>query len=544
MTANGPRAPGVLHLAIAVIVVVAVGAIAFDARQQPPPQVLEFAPQAREQITDAPEDQAATTPGNGTTSPTAPEPTPSATGSGEPPVQPSEIPRHRRCFGDPPRQTEDPQSPPCVPYWNPSQDNGGATWQGVTPDEIRVAWPMSLEKERDTRALERYVNLRFEFYGRTLRLIPYGPKGGVFGGMSAADMRAMADFVNDELDAFASIAYPPKAGAEHHYYDRLAEHRIVSVDSHASQRTEAHFTQHAPYEWGYLPALDTMQRNLAEWICNTLEGRAPSHAGPGTQDRAERVFGLAYHVSPSGSAPERGILVQALRQGCGIRLEPVEITTAQQVIARFVTARVTTVICLCQGGHYFDELMPEATRQAYLPEWIASSYHYLDFDSVGQEYPVEHAEHVFGMTFHNKWLPQKEMPWYQAIKEADPEYETGDDGYASAAYERYYELLVLASGIQMAGPTLTPENFQRGLYGARFPAKGSGGPPLWHPGGGFGPGDHTMVDDAAVIWWSPTEMGYTTNVRRGTFCYLDQGRRYGLGQWPRGRQPLFQGDCQ
>ena len=42
----------------------------------------------------------------------------------------------KRCVGDPPRQTEDPLAPPCVPFFD--GDNFGATYQGVTKDEIRL----------------------------------------------------------------------------------------------------------------------------------------------------------------------------------------------------------------------------------------------------------------------------------------------------------------------------------------------------------------------------------------------------------------------
>src|SRR5688500_5249134 len=42
----------------------------------------------------------------------------------------------KRCVGNPPRQTEDPLSPPCVAVF--TGDNGGATYQGVTREEVRV----------------------------------------------------------------------------------------------------------------------------------------------------------------------------------------------------------------------------------------------------------------------------------------------------------------------------------------------------------------------------------------------------------------------
>ena len=77
------------------------------------------------------------------------------------------IPTTRRCFGNPPRQTEDPQSPPCVPGWR--GDNGGATSKGVTATEIRIAMPAWDEFIAAT--LENYFNARYEFYGRRLRIL-------------------------------------------------------------------------------------------------------------------------------------------------------------------------------------------------------------------------------------------------------------------------------------------------------------------------------------------------------------------------------------
>src|SRR5258708_14520136 len=46
------------------------------------------------------------------------------------------LPSKYRCVGNPPRQTEDPLSPPCLPSFTGS--NGCSTAQGVTCDEIRV----------------------------------------------------------------------------------------------------------------------------------------------------------------------------------------------------------------------------------------------------------------------------------------------------------------------------------------------------------------------------------------------------------------------
>ena len=53
----------------------------------------------------------------------------------------------KRCVGDPPRQTEDPQSPPCVAYW--TGDNGGATWKGVTHTTVTVVTPVARTCDTD-----------------------------------------------------------------------------------------------------------------------------------------------------------------------------------------------------------------------------------------------------------------------------------------------------------------------------------------------------------------------------------------------------------
>jgi hypothetical protein len=47
---------------------------------------------------------------------------------------------------------------------------------------------------------------------------------------------------------------------------------------------------------------------------------------------------------------------------------------------------------------------------------------------------------------------------------------------------------------------------------------------------GFGPGDHTPMDDAMVIWWNP-DADSPYNGKKG--AYQTDGKRYRPGQWPR-----------
>ena len=77
----------------------------------------------------------------------------------------------------------------------------------------------------------------------------------------------------------------------------------------------------------------------------------------------------------------------------------------------------------------------------------------------------------------------------------------------------YYQLLMLALGIQMAGPDLTPETFETGLFA--YPG-GTGQAGAWD----FSPGHYTPVTDIREIWWDPDKIS-PFNGEPGT--YVDNG---------------------
>ena len=63
----------------------------------------------------------------------------------------------------------------------------------------------------------------------------------------------------------------------------------------------------------------------------------------------------------------------------------------------------------------------------------------------------------------------------------------------------YPTLEHVMNGIQLAGPALTPQSFQTGLFKYGHPAPQHS----WEIGGGFGPGDRSWVDTYAEFWWDP-----------------------------------------
>src|SRR3954464_11632482 len=110
-----PRVPGFLQLGATGVLAILLVTLALTTRQPPPPAIAEFAPQAVQQIKQAPKDQASqfgsgkgpgtcppgakcgagTGPGNGTG--------PGGDG-GSPPPPPKITPPGLPCIGDPPRQ--------------------------------------------------------------------------------------------------------------------------------------------------------------------------------------------------------------------------------------------------------------------------------------------------------------------------------------------------------------------------------------------------------------------------------------------------------
>ncbi len=528
--------------------------VALTARQAPPPTVAEFAPQAVEQIEEALPEQADAPgpPQGGAGGPGEPEAEASEEATDGPAEEVAEeavieVARVRACVGDPPRQTEDPQSPPCANYFD--GDNGGATWQGVTEDEIRIAFPNAFfGHTADTiRALEDHFNQRYEFYGRKLVLLGYNPTDGTFAHPNPASMIADAVKVDEEMRAFASLGYLDRKGSEFHYYDELARRGVISVAGRlVNNGTEARMQQFAPYQWNVMPPIEVAMSLVGSAVCQTLAPHPPDGGGPTIQSAPERVFGLIVNTAADGTAPPFDVLVGRL-SSCGVELaafhdDPTASPDTTGAVLRMRDAGVTSVICLCPPDTAREGYTQAATQQLYFPEWVMSSYLNMDLDNSYHGTLPEQQENVLGVTIWNRRLPRQQMPWWWAWKEQRPDEDpAGGTYYDSAA--RYAQLLLLASGIQLAGPELTPENFERGLHGARFPNPGAGGPPYFQARVGFEGGRHTMIADASLFWYSATEGGTVDPAVPGAVCFVRGGLRYPVGGFPSGPEPFFDGPC-
>jgi hypothetical protein len=538
---------------VSVVMVLIVAAFALTARQAPPPSIAEFAPQSVEQIKQALAEQSSQfgsgANGNGTTATSSTTAPASLAGHGTTTTatQAPPIPAVHQCIGDPPRQIDDPQSPPCVPFFQ--GDNGGATAKGVTGNEIRIAvssadWTAPLLPD-----LATFFNQHFEFYGRKINLVEVQSAG------TSPDQQHATAQAMDAQSVFAAMGSAANGGFD--VTEELARLKIVSTSLQPNY-TQAAMVQRRPYVWQYPMGIDDEFANIGAWVCGRLAGENATHAG--TSDgkdltTVKRKFGVILDPNSPNQSVSWDPLLQQLG-ACGV--QPVlvpgqnpeggeggdQLGQSAPMMLKMKDAGVTSIICLCFITDVGVWYSVAATQQQYFPEWILGTY-LLGDRNVALAQPgigpdATHRQHTFGLAFQPREVPLADAPDYRAVKEVDPGYTLGHDGFSLFLF--YRELLLLASGIQMAGPRLTAQAFEAGLQHAVFPNPDS---PLMEGKVGFANGSHSMTLDAAEWWWS--NAGKAPNPfdpPGGAMCYVAGGARHSLGNWPKGGpDPLFGGAC-
>ena len=552
--ARQPRHVSIAYGAVALGVLAAVAAFALVVSPPEPPAVAEFAPSAQESIDDAPLEQSSRfgrgAGGAGNCAGDAPcDPTNAANevaGVARTPPSRAEVQRARvrRCVGQPPRQTEDPQSPPCVNYFD--GDNGGATSKGVTRDEIRVA-STDYTHEFFQRLVDHF-NTRYEFYGRKIRLVRVA--------RITPDQRATAAKADEIADPFAGFDYAAGSEDVSVWQRELARRRIVTVVGDPKYASSDDYRRLAPFAWSYSPTIEEVQRHAGRFVCTSLAGRQARFAA-GAEQLARRKF--AVFVSRQATGEVSVEVLQTLLRGCAItdavvyrvdQKDP-ETGVAATNYTRLRREGVTSIIVLADQFDVSPYMLN--SPPGYRPEWVITGVSRHDNEANWAVSGAAHRQQIFGTWTFNKLLPPEDTPAYvaqQDLSDANRPAESTDtrtaaglaaDPYFQSAYRAF---LLLASGIQLAGPNLTPESFAAGLQGARFPNPNPGRPPAYQARVAFGPGDFTMTGDAAVVWWSetaPTYGGGGLNAQGG-FCYVDKGVRFDADSWRDVESDLFDAD--
>ncbi len=557
---RGGRRMGIVYTLLSLLLVLAL-VPALHPAQPPVPPVAAFAPVAQQNITKPPPDQASTAGkganqngngeaagGSGATPTPSPTPPVNLAGAGDSGPQQT-AKRTVDCVGNPPRQIEDTQSPPCIPYWK--GDNGGATYQGVDANTITVAVSGDFGGQHGFADWSKFFNDRFQLYGRQIKWVGFGCPGD--SDSPQADLVNAADKVITQYHPFAVLGCSDLGGREKYFYDELARHGVVSVAATPDLRTEADFSHFAPYEWNYYPGYDVDETNLAAQACQLRDQPAPAYAA--TPLNNKRHFGVVYTTYPDSASIDLHYLLDGL-SACGISVAHKDVlgvqyvahgatqqrsaTSAQeaeQAVAQLASDGITTVIFVTHSSDTI-QVLAQADSASYHAEWMMGfSFWNTSWPATGPLPPTDQWDHAFGLDYENKLVPVQDNPWYQAVMEEDP---TFPWPYAPLSYNGWYAyegMLLFVSGLQMAGPHLTPQTFQQGLWNTHFPNPPS---PYFEGTVGFAQ-DHTWIKDRALVWYSAESTGPWG--QSGVWCYVNQGRRYTDADLPSG-YPYDSGTCE
>ncbi|HEX9888729.1 MAG TPA: hypothetical protein VGA69_04585 [Nitriliruptorales bacterium] len=571
------RYPPLTGALIAVLLAVFVLPSSLNVPQSNPTQTIEFAPVPPEDEQPPPPetgDVNALGLGSSSTAPSGDAPGGDGRGGAELPPVPvpegvGERPVTKRCVMTPtgPRQTEDPMSPPCVAHFE--GDNGGATYRGVTREEVRVVIYLDpsttsgtesdsaessqrgcvdLGKEpggsetitpKYMRVFQQYFNFRYQTYGRSAHFWVCFASSNDDGTRTPEHRRADAADHLANVDPFAVIMSQIRNGLEDAYVDPMASAGVLVFGSASGSRPAEYFRRFPGLVWSYLPSVEEQARLYATYVCTKVLGHPVVDSGNDAWNGGSRTFG--WLQTTDQTKPNLLRFAEVAREpieGCGVVFaDEATFPNAGQInqarggdpaanyaranMASFQRNGVTTI--LWPGGYETDHGKAAQTL-GYAPEIIVAGDGLLD-GTVGGSYQNQGFwSHAWTATQQVRVVGGGEDPCRRALRETYPEAGEGDMTRI-CSFPYYRDLRQLFTGIQVAGPNLTVGSVDQGFHA--IPGVPSDDPQV--AACFYNPGDYTCVKDGTSEFWDP--QGTATG---GCWRMVEGGRRYLADEWDRG----------
>lgn len=489
-------------------------------------------------------------------------------GGGEATAGVGKNPSTKRCVGRPPRQTEDKLSPPCVAHF--SGNNGGATYPGVTADEIRILiyhdcciqnqssrgvepdppdtyydlgapedpdQPSSVAA-RTLRAFQSYFNERYQTYGRRVHFWLYFAPSYVSTQNRSPESRRRDAIENyKKIQPFAVLTYTTY-GHEYAYLETMARRGVMNFGADQSQ-DESFYRRFPKLVWGYQPSLQILARQYSSYVCTKVVPYPVSFSGNAGHNGRPRRLGMLYlENSQYPEIKKFATLVEERVRACGgniVLTRPftesgqaatgTDAETAALNMAAFQSEDVTTILWP-QG---FETLHSKAAANInYRPEWVVAGDRSHDGNRAAsfQEQSVwQHAWVVSNLTLQPETL---DTDCAHALREGDPEIHPLDITHTCTLRNFYNELRQLFTGIQVAGPKLGPPTIDRGFHA--IPSIASTDPSV--PACYYEANDYTCVKDAIAMWWDPSQRSSSNT--QGCWRMAEGGQRYLVERWREG----------
>lgn len=572
--------PPLAAAALSSLLLLAILPSSLNLPQEQPAETLEFAPVP-------PEDEVVDNPpsGNFSSLGLAGGSTIGSEGAFDPPPDPggaiaeggrAKNPTTKRCVGDPPRQSEDPLSPPCVAHFE--GENHGNTYNGVTREEVQVLFyvncciayvggtrgreqtpqdtyvdlgepPEGDDEHAFVRALrlyQRHFNERYQTYGRFVRFHVYFRTNDA--GPEARKAEAVENY--QRIRPFAVLSYVSDNAEA--YLEVMQRRGVIAFGGTSGDtgafvgRSADYFTREPGLTWGYLASLEQYAAMYTSLLCEKIVPYRTSFSGNAGQNGQPRRLGLLWADDPK--LPFLGVMKSLVHQRIeecggqfvaeasfptgGYATDSSNFDAGGQAIARFAEAGVSTVIW---PGGMEAAFSKQAATANYFPEWILLGDRLHDTNGHGQLMDQEAWRRAWVVTPKTLQGRAEDEPCFQAAREADPNADRRD--ITSFACGFYNDIRQMFTGIQVAGPRLNPETMDRGFHA--IPRKESSSTRV--PACFYDPGDYTCVKDAQAMWWDPDGIAPGTGGAENRGCWRSAagGRRFLAGGWPAGELYAF-----
>jgi len=445
---------------------------------------------------------------------------------------------------------ESPYAPPCVKPWTSSDNNGGATAQGVTKDKIKVVvlWADltgALQQNVPNRTtgqggtepdamidMDAVYKAFFETWGRTVEYT-FVKGTGTDEAAQQADAVAVA-----ALKPFAVVDF---AGAYLHSGGLVFESAL-------RDKVPALVTFPC---CGVIPPetrANPLVANAAEWVGKALVGHKARWAGDNSLKSKPRVFGVVYPAGSGGidfNLFEKGFAryggkvtasVSYPSEATQLQAPPEAVEQAVTIITKLKSAGVTTIINFADGIAMTPALTKAATDQNYFPEWVVTGNGYQDVDVIAMASDKQQTAHAFGLVWFPPVVPQQSaaatpFDWYWGKNKGT---------FAGAALSLVQSLY---TGLHLAGPNLTGKTFEQALVDRYPPTGGTFSNQVTTMETAWATFDNPPPRGSALAWWSPDTTGPSQVAGLGTitgkYMFLDGGRRYSTGHFPKGEPDFF-----
>ncbi len=431
-------------------------------------------------------------------------------------------------------------APACEPRW--SGNNGGATAPGVTATTITLSYreaasailqelyalvPPSVvgTNAGAIQTMQSYINIfnkDFELYGRHVVLAPFNGQGNFINedtGTGAPQAEADAITAATSLHAFADMSLIDSSDT---YTQDLQAQKVIAFGLHAQY--QQWYQQNAPWQYTPGPNCTKSADAIGALFGKQLKGLPAQFAG-GALKTEPRKLGIFY----SNIVGEQQCEQQVVQSLASYGVTPVaqanlafnlselagESATA---VAQMKAAGATTIICVgC------DPISPRfyfaaATQDNYYPEWLIDSEYSTNASATPpfiRLLPADQRAHI---------LTIGTPPTASSLSEAVHAYDLGNTDPSATIYPAYplvyASILQFFSALQLAGPDLTPSNFQAAM---RSIPQSSPGGELGGWNGASGPYD--VASSFQILRW---DQGATSPAdgQQGTYEVCNGGASY------------------